>query len=81
MSDTKPTVRYEGDVRFVFYEHKDGTGLWESASVQALDHPVWGRSPVRTSEVLKKNSDGSFETRNTIYVPSLTFREVLENVQ
>lgn len=81
MSDTKPTVRYEGDVRFVFYEYEDGEDMWESASVQALDHPVWGRSPVRTSEVLKKNSDGSFETRNTIYVPSLTFREVLENVQ
>jgi hypothetical protein len=39
------------------------------ARVSALDHPVWGKDTVRTSVVLQKFSDGSFETMNTVYRP------------
>lgn len=41
----------------------------EVAHVRTVDHYVWGNGKVRTSSVLKKNADGSFETMNTIYVP------------
>ena len=41
----------------------------EVAHVRTLNHYVWGRDKVRTSSVVKKNDDGSFETLNTIYKP------------
>jgi hypothetical protein len=41
----------------------------EVAHVRALNHPVWGSQKVRTSKVLNKFDDGSFETLNTIYRP------------
>jgi hypothetical protein len=59
----KPVVHFVGKPRF------DKTYYDEVAQVYAEDHPVLGRDKIRTSTVLKKFSDGSFETRNTIYRP------------
>lgn len=47
----------------------DETNSYEHAKVYTMNHPVWGEEFVRTSIVIKKNSDGSFETLNTIYKP------------
>jgi len=61
----KPVVHFVGKARF-------DTGMfpgYEVAHVHTENHYVWGRDMVRTSQVLKKFSDGSFETRNTIYRP------------
>jgi hypothetical protein len=41
----------------------------EVAHVRTVNHPAWGSDKVRTSSVLYKFDDGSFETRNTIYKP------------
>lgn len=67
-SKDKPVVRYyEGTLEF--YQAMDGR---EHASCWAIDHPdtmilnEW----VRTSTVLVKHPNGSFETRNSIYVPT-----------
>lgn len=65
MSKEKPTVHFTGEPRFdtkMFPGH-------EVAHVEAADHYVWGNEIVRTSSVLKKFDDGSFETRNTLYKP------------
>jgi hypothetical protein len=61
----KPVVYYVGNPRWdteMFPGH-------EVAHVHTVDHYVWGRDIVRTSSVLKKFSDGSFETMNTVYRP------------
>jgi len=68
----KPVVRYTGEAKFFnYYTNEVEEVLTEDtvASVQALDHPIWGRDKVRTSVVLQKFSDGSFETMNTVYRP------------
>ena len=39
------------------------------ARVRALDHPIYGADIIRTSLIVKKHDDGSFETLNTIYKP------------
>ena len=49
----------------------------EVASVYAVDHPRLGMTSVRTSLVVKKNDDGSFETLNSLYVPYKEDDEVL----
>jgi len=62
---SKPEVFFTGEARFdtkMFPGH-------EVAHVQAVNHYVWGQEDVRTSSVIKKNDDGSFETLNTIYKP------------
>lgn len=62
---TKPEVLFTGEARFdtkMFPGH-------EVAHVQTVNHYVWGHDSVRTSSVVKKNDDGSFETLNTIYKP------------
>lgn len=62
---TKPVVYFTGDARFdtdLFPGH-------EVAHVRAVNHYVWGNDKVRTSSVLKKFDDGSFETINTMYKP------------
>lgn len=64
-SSNKPVVRFIGDVQF----DTDMFPGYEVAHVHALDHPVWRQDKVRTSTVLKKFDDGSFETMNTIYKP------------
>lgn len=61
----KPEVLFLGDPRFdteMFPGH-------EVAHVRTINHYVWGGDRVRTSSVLKKFDDGSFETMNTIYKP------------
>jgi hypothetical protein len=60
----KPVVHFVGKARFdtMMYDT-------EVAHVYAEDHPILGRDKIRTSTVIKKFSDGSFETRNTIYRP------------
>ena len=60
----KPVVHFVGKARFdnMMYDT-------EVAHVYGVDHPILGRDKIRTSTVLKKFSDGSFETRNTIYRP------------
>lgn len=65
MDKVKPTVVFINGVQF----DTDLFPGYEVAHVQTLDHPVLGSGRVRTSEVLKKFEDGSFETRNTMYVP------------
>ena len=68
----KPTVRYTGEPIFFNYYTNDLEEVLTAdtvARVQALDHPVWGCDSVRTSVVLQKFSDGSFETMNTVYRP------------
>ena len=41
----------------------------EVAHVRTINHPAWGSDKVRTSSIVKKNDDGSFETMNTLYKP------------
>lgn len=62
---TKPVVTFIGEAVF-------DSKMYEGhivAHVRTLDHPTWGNDMVRTSSVLKKFDDGSFETLNTIYKP------------
>lgn len=67
MTKKKPTVHFAGDADFINY------GSFEEpipvARVYAIDHPILGENFLRTSKVIKKNDDGSFETLNTLYVP------------
>ncbi|CAB4139241.1 hypothetical protein UFOVP337_26 [uncultured Caudovirales phage] len=60
----KPVVHFVGKARF-------DTAMFDTevAHVYGVDHPILGRNQIRTSEVIKKFSDGSFETLNTIYRP------------
>ena len=62
---SKPIVHFKADSLSYVTRFHDG----QVASVFTLDHPRLGSQWVMTSEVLKKNPDGSFETLNTIYVP------------
>lgn len=65
MKTTKPTVNFIGEAVFdtkMFPGH-------EVAHVRTVNHYVWGQDKVRTSSVLTKFPDGSFETMNTLYVP------------
>jgi hypothetical protein len=77
----KPTVQYKGEP--VFYSvqltpsqletygvYADEDGFVEYARVYGLDHPIFGEDNLRTSVVLVKHDDGSFETMNTIYRPT-----------
>lgn len=60
---SKPEVQFIGQAVFdtaLFPGH-------EVAHVMAANHPILGRSIVRTSEVINKFDDGSFETLNTLY--------------
>lgn len=58
----KPVVKYRPDPMDFIEEGR-------SASVYAVNHPVWGENVVYTSPVIVKGAFGQFETRNTIYVP------------
>jgi hypothetical protein len=71
MNEEKPTVFFTGTALFdttMFPGH-------EVAHVRTTNHYVWGRDKVRTSEVVKKFDDGSFETLNTIYRPYVNKEE------
>lgn len=61
----KPVVTFIGEAVFDSKMYKGHV----VARVHALDHPIWDNDMVRTSSVLKKFDDGSFETLNTIYKP------------
>jgi hypothetical protein len=61
----KPVVYFTGKATF---DTTRFDGL-EVGRVNAVDHYVWGRDVIRTSVVLKKYPDGSFETMNTLYKP------------
>lgn len=63
----KPVVHYTGKAKF--YEVEADDGFVEYARVYGLDHPVLGKADIRTSLVVKKHGDGSFETLNTLYRP------------
>ena len=63
----KPVVHYIGKARF--YEVEVDDGFAEYARVYGVDHPILGKDNIRTSLVVKKHGDGSFETLNTIYRP------------
>lgn len=76
----KPKVRFVGNPVFysvelapmhqkIYGQYADAEGFVEYARVFGLDHPILGADTIRTSIVLKKHDDGSFETINTIYVP------------
>jgi hypothetical protein len=65
MKKDKPVVYFTGTPLFdttMFKGH-------EVAHVHTVDHYVWGNDKVRTSSIVKKFEDGSFETMNTIYKP------------
>ena len=73
----KPIVSFTGEAEFFTIIIKDedkeklelDTNEVTVAGVHAINHPKLGSRKVRTSVVVKKNHDGSFETLNTIYVP------------
>ncbi len=67
MSTEKPTVHFKGEP--YFRPWNPPAEKPEVAEVFALDHPRLGQRWVRTSDVLHKFDDGSFETLNTIYKP------------
>lgn len=65
----KPTATfYRDSVRFQPSYGIEGNP--EIAICFCQDHPKLGCAGVVTTEVLVKNEDGSFETRNTLYVPT-----------
>ena len=81
MTQDKPIVRFlgkpaffkrelTGDLREEYKEYLDDEGCYEKARVFGVDHPIIGRDIIHTSIVVKKNDDGSFETLNTLYVPT-----------
>ena len=61
----KPTVTFINDVVYYTRMFED----CEVAHVQTVNHPTLGATWVRTSKVLNKFEDGSFETVNHIYTP------------
>jgi hypothetical protein len=61
----KPIVYFIGTARFDTELFPDT----EVAHVLTVNHQWWGRDKVRTSSVVKKHDDGSFETLNTLYKP------------
>lgn len=73
----KPIVSFTGEVEFfsVFIRDEDKEELELDtnevivAGVYVINHPKLGRGKIRTSVVVKRNYDGSFETLNTIYKP------------
>lgn len=77
----KPIVRFLGKPLFytvelvpwhreLYGKYADEDGYVEYARVFGLDHPLLGTDTIRTSVVVKKHDDGSFETMNTLYVPA-----------
>lgn len=63
----KPVVHFIAEADFEPYYYDGKT--YEVAYVYALDHPKLGKGPVRTSTIVEKFDDGSFETCNTLYKP------------
>jgi hypothetical protein len=65
-TEDKPVVYFAGVAKFDD-EYFPGHTV---AHLYALKHPILGDGVVRTSSVLKKHEDGSFETVNTVYKPA-----------
>ncbi len=81
MKQDKPTVKFLGNATFytielapmhqkAYGQYADAEGYVEYARVLGLNHPILGTDSIRTSLVVKKHDDGSFETLNTLYVPT-----------
>lgn len=68
----KPVVHFLGQVEFQPAYNVDTGDDTEVAHVYAVDHPRLGKGVIRTSRIVKKFSDGSFETLNTVYRPAKT---------
>lgn len=77
----KPKVRFIGTATFypaplapmhqkTYGQYANEYNEVEYARVRGLDHPILGEDDIRTSIVVKKHDDGSFETLNTLYVPA-----------
>lgn len=64
---SKPTVHFAGQAEFITFDYQGEEVT--VARVYALDHPKLGQQNVRTSRVIERRDDGSFETMNTVYVP------------
>jgi hypothetical protein len=65
ISVIKPIVNFTGTAKF-------DTELFpecEVAHVWGINHPILGSTKIRTSKIVNKFDDGSFETLNTIYKP------------
>lgn len=80
MTQNKPVVRFIGTAIFypaplapmhqkAYGQYANEYGEVEYARVSGLDHPILGADDIRTSIVVAKHDDGSFETLNTLYVP------------
>ena len=80
MTQDKPRVRFINEPLFysvelapmhqkTYGQYANEEGWVEYARVYGLDHPILGADTIRTSIVVKKHDDGSFETLNTLYVP------------
>ena len=68
---TKPTVHFIPPATYqTVHDIASGTDA-TVAHVYALDHPILGQTDVRTSRILNRFEDDSFETLNTIYVPAI----------
>ncbi len=65
--EEKPVVLFIGDPFFFKWREDDEVIV---AEVRTLNHPKLGAQRVRTSQVLNKFDDGSFETMNSRYVPA-----------
>ena len=65
----KKVVHFLGEAQFVPVEIIETGEQCEVARVWALDHPRLGKGDVRTSRIVQKFDDGSFETLNTMYRP------------
>lgn len=76
----KPTVHFKGTAAFypaplapmhqkTYGQYANEYNEVEYACVYGLDHPILGEGDIRTSIVVQKYPDGSFETLNTLYVP------------
>jgi hypothetical protein len=62
----KPVVYFTGVPHFWMWNSKDEVAGLD----RVINHPNLGTiEDVRTSKVLNKFGDGSFETRNTVYKP------------
>jgi len=68
MKKPKQVVFFSG--KPTFYDWDIDSQKVTIAYVYALNHPRLGRQSVRTSQVIEKFNDGSFETLNTIYLPA-----------
>ncbi len=67
----KPVVHYVGKPQFYVWEWAWAKDIEVANIPEVIDHPILGhRFNIRTSQVVKPiDSDGKFETLNTIYEP------------